>query len=61
MPPEKLQSIGQVYPNAKQARLLRAAETPKERKSWFEQQRRRQAKSRAVETPGEHSKHVDQQ
>ena len=61
MPLKKRQSIGQVHPNAKRARLLRAADTPEERDSRLEHQRRRQAEIRAAETPGEHRERVDQQ
>jgi hypothetical protein len=49
--PRKRKSIGQVNPNCKWMKLLRAAETPQQRQARSEQNRTRNAESRAAETP----------
>jgi hypothetical protein len=61
MPPKKRPNIGQINPQARRAKLLRAAETSEQRESRREQQRVWQAKVRAGETPHEYEKRLEQQ
>jgi hypothetical protein len=61
MPPKKRASIGQINPQARRAKLLRAAETPEQRESRLEQQRVRQAEVRADEAPHVYEKRLEQQ
>jgi hypothetical protein len=61
MPPKKRANIGQINPQARRAKLLRAAETPEQRESRLEQQRVRQAEVIAGETTHEYEERIGRQ
>ncbi|GBM85057.1 hypothetical protein AVEN_31204-1 [Araneus ventricosus] len=51
MPPKKRQSIGQVHPKTRRAKVMRACEAPEQRDARVEQRRLRMSAPRAIETP----------
>ncbi|GBM11127.1 hypothetical protein AVEN_243003-1 [Araneus ventricosus] len=51
MPPKKRQSIGQVHPKTRRAKVMRVCGIPEQRDARVEQSRLRMSASRAIETP----------
>jgi hypothetical protein len=60
MAPRKRKSIGQVNPNCKRMKFLIAAETPQQRQTRLEQNRTKNAESRAAETPQQREARLEQ-